>query len=122
VGRAYSLNQLDTLKNLRKDYGLYQIYGHHPVYGSNVLLCIRQTCGRTLGERIEEHNFGGGSQEDRAHIEVYVGRLKGVAKTPSPEDWRNEIKWAEKFLLYVHRPAYNPQHMMELNEDDPEVL
>lgn len=23
----YSLNQLDTLKDLRKDYGLYQIYG-----------------------------------------------------------------------------------------------
>jgi hypothetical protein len=34
----YSLNQLDTLKDLRKDHVLYQIYGHHPVYGSNVLL------------------------------------------------------------------------------------
>jgi hypothetical protein len=56
----YSLNQLDTLKDLRKDRGLYQIYGHHPVYGSNVLLYIGQTVGRTFGERIEEHNFGGG--------------------------------------------------------------
>jgi hypothetical protein len=37
----YSLNQLDTLKDL------YQIYGHHSVYGSNVLLYIgqRMCCG-----------------------------------------------------------------------------
>jgi len=55
----YSLNQLNTLKDLRKDRGLYQIYGHHPVYGSNVLLYIGQTSGRTFGERIEQHNFGG---------------------------------------------------------------
>jgi len=61
---------MDTLKDLLKDRGLYQIYGHHPVYGSNVLLYIGQTYGRTFRERIEEHNIGGGSQEDRAHIEI----------------------------------------------------
>jgi hypothetical protein len=37
------------------------------------------------------------------------------------DDWRNEINWAEKLLLYVHGPAYNPQHVMELNEADPRV-
>src|ERR1035438_3521697 len=85
----YSLNQLDTLKDLHKDRGLYQIYGHHPVYGSSVLLYIGQTVGRTFGEKIEEYNFGRGSQEDRAHIEIYVGRLKGATRTPSSDDWRN---------------------------------
>jgi hypothetical protein len=80
-----------------------------------------QTYGRTFGERIEEHNFAGGSQEDRAHIEVYVGRLKGFTATPSPEDWRNEINWAEKLLIYVHGPAYNPEHMTEVDEADPRV-
>ena len=54
----YSLNQLDTSKDLRKDHGRIR-YGHHPVYGSNVLLYIGQTIGRTFGERIEEHDFGG---------------------------------------------------------------
>jgi hypothetical protein len=47
-----SLNQLDTLKDLRKDRGHYQIYGHQPVYGSKVLLYIGQTVGRTFGDRI----------------------------------------------------------------------
>jgi hypothetical protein len=61
---------------------------------------IGQTVGRTFGERIEEHNFGGGSQEDRAHIEIYVGRLKGATTTPSSDAWRNEINWAEKLLIH----------------------
>jgi hypothetical protein len=74
-----------------------------------------------LGSGSRNTTSAGGSQEDRAHIEVYVGRLKGVAKTPSSDDWRNEINWAEKLLLYVHGPAYNPEHMLELNEADPRV-
>ena len=61
------------------------------------------------------------SQEDRAHIEIYVGRLKGVTTTPSSDDWRNEINWAEKLLIHVHGPAYNPQHLMEVDEADPRV-
>jgi hypothetical protein len=73
-------------------------YGYHPVYGANVLLYIGQTMGETFGQRIEEHNFGGGFQEDCEHVEVYVGRLKGVS-TPSSGDWRNEINWAEKLLV-----------------------
>lgn len=50
-----------------------------------------------------------------------MGRLKGVTTTPSSDDWRNEINWAEKLLLYVHAPAYNPQHLLELSEADPRV-
>jgi hypothetical protein len=92
---------------------------------STVPMCsfisARRTGGRLGSGSRKEHNFGGGSQEDRAHIEVYVGRLKGVTTTPSSDDWRNQINWAEKLLLYVHAPAYNPQHMMELNEADPRV-
>ena len=103
----YSLSQLDTLKDSRKDRGLYQIYGHHPVYGSNVLLYIGQTCGETFGQRIEEQTLlGGGFQEDREHVEIYVGRLKSFS-TPSSDDWRDEINWAEKLLVHVHDPAYN---------------
>jgi len=116
----YSLRQLDALKDARKDRGLYQIYGHHPVYGANVLLYIGQTMGETFGERIEEHNFGGGFQEDREHVEIYVGRLKGFS-TPSLDEWRNEINWAEKLLVHVHDPAYNSRHNMELDEADSRV-
>ena len=76
--------------------------------------------GETFGERIEEHNFAGGFQEDREHIEVYVGRLKGVS-SPSSGEWRNEINWAEKLLIHVHDPAYNSRHNMELDEADPRV-
>src|SRR5258708_19938364 len=82
----YSLNQLDTLKDSRKDHGLYQIYGHHPVYGPNVLLYIGQTYGRTFGERIDEHNFGGGSQEDRCHIGIPVCCPQRLPTLPPQND------------------------------------
>ena len=62
-----------------------------------------------------------GVRKKTARIEVYVGRLKGVTTTPSSDDWRNEINWAEKLLIYVHGPAYNPEHMLQLNEADPRV-
>jgi hypothetical protein len=116
----YPLRHTHTLKNPHTDIGLYQIYGHHPVYGANVLLYIGQTMGGTFGQRIEEHNFGEGFQEDSEHVEVYVGRLKGVS-TPSLGEWRNEINWAEKLLIHVHDPAYNSRHNLELDESDPRV-
>ena len=116
----YSLNQLDTLKDLRKDHGLYQYMG---ITRSTAPTCsfisARRTGGR-LGSG-SRNTIRRGIEEDRAHIEIYVGRLKGFMTTQSSDDWRNEINWAEKLLLYVHAPAYNPQHLMELNEEDPRV-
>src|SRR5437016_14665169 len=85
------------LRTLVRTVGSTRYMGITPVYGANVLLFIGQTMGETFGERIEEHNFGGGFQEDREHVEIYVGRLKGVS-TPSSNEWRNEINWAEKLL------------------------
>ena len=102
----YSLRQLDTLKDTRKDRGLHQIYGHHPVYGAHVLLYIGQTLGETFGQKIEEHDFTGSLQEDREHVEVYVGRLKGTS-TPSSDEWRTEINLAEKLLVYVQNSDYH---------------
>ena len=58
----YSLKQLDILKDPRKDRGLYQIYGHHPVYGANVLLFIGQTMGETLGRESKNITLAGVSK------------------------------------------------------------
>ncbi len=33
-----NLEEAQKKENSKKDYGVYQIYGFHPVYGSNVLL------------------------------------------------------------------------------------
>ncbi|MES5869165.1 hypothetical protein [Bacillus cereus group sp. RP32] len=40
----YSITDLVKLKNEEIDYGIYQIYGNHPVYGNDVLLYIGCFC------------------------------------------------------------------------------
>lgn len=64
----HSLAEVDGFRDQRRVRGLYQIYGHHPVYGSNALLYIGQTDG-TFGKRIPEENWGGGSIEDPRNVE-----------------------------------------------------
>jgi len=115
----HSLEQLKRLDQPR-DRGLYKVYGHHPVYGSNVLVYIGQTCGQTFAARNAQHSWGGGSQEDRRHVEVYVGRLKG-AMTPSRDEWDRQIELAERLLIHAHAPAYNSTNIDSVSESDPEV-
>jgi hypothetical protein len=115
----HSLAEVDAFRDRRRDRGLYQIYGHHPVYGPNVLLYIGQT-DLTFGERIPGENWGGGSIEDPQNVEVYVGRLKGPA-TPSRDEWRREICLAERLLIHAHGPAYNSTNIMAVAQRDQEA-
>ncbi len=110
------------LVNLCKsiDYGIYAIYGHHPVYGSDTLLYVGKAQDQTFGQRIRQEGWDKGSMEDPAHTEIYVGRLKGP-DTPPLEVWKKEIDLAEKLLIHTHGPAYNSQQIGEVSESDSEV-
>jgi len=51
----YTLEDLPDLRDENIDYGVYQIYGGHPVYGSSVLLYIGKAESQTFGTRIAEY-------------------------------------------------------------------
>lgn len=58
----YSITDLVKLKNEEIDYGIYQIYGNHPVYGNDVLLYIgcfcpspKKGCLLQMWRNIENH-------------------------------------------------------------------
>ncbi len=104
----YRLDQLPALKNDDSDYGVYQIYGGHPVYGSNVLLYIGKADQQTFGVRIAQEGWQ--LNRDAGSIQVYVGRLAG-AQTPSSDQWSHEIDLAEKLLIYSHGPAANARNL-----------
>jgi hypothetical protein len=115
----YSIPELATFCKTT-DYGVYAIYGHHPVYGSDTLLYIGKAQDQTFGQRVPQEGWDKGSMEDPAHNEIYVGRLKGP-NTPTREDCKKEIDLAEKLLIHAHGPAYNSQQIGEVSESDPEV-
>lgn len=100
----YSLNNLPSLMNENTDYGVYQIYGKHPIYGNDVLLYIGKADQQTVGKRISQEGWE--YKNDFKNIKIYIGRLHGTY-TPTNDEWSYEIDLAERLLIYSHIPAHN---------------
>ncbi|MCD6365532.1 MAG: hypothetical protein J7M14_06615 [Planctomycetes bacterium] len=108
------LKEDETLNDERHSYGIYQIYGAHPVYGSNVLLYIGKADRQTFSKRILQEYWTFNS--DSKNIEIYIGKL--FAKNqPSNDEWGNLISHAEKLLIYTHSPAQNSANINTLSKD-----
>src|ERR1700754_721509 len=101
----HSLAEAVALNSPNTDFGLYQIYAEHPVYG-RALVYIGRARTRTFGVRIREHRWDTGSENDPSKIEIYVGRLKAEA-IPSDLEQNRQIEMAEGLLIHAHGPAYN---------------
>ncbi|MBM7652498.1 hypothetical protein [Neobacillus cucumis] len=112
---SYTLNDLTKLMNEETDYGIYQIYGKHPIYGSDVLLYIGKADYQTLGKRISQESWL--YNNDSKNTKIYVGRLHGQ-QTPTEEQWSKEIDLAERLLIYVHKPAFNSRSISSLPDSE----
>ncbi|MCM3709184.1 hypothetical protein [Sporosarcina luteola] len=110
----YSLQSLTDLMNEEMDYGIYQVYGRHPVYGSDVLLYIGKADLQTIGKRISQEGWW--NTNDSGRLLIYAGRLAGV-QTPEEIDWSIEIDLAEKLLICVHKPAYNSKNLFNIPDE-----
>jgi hypothetical protein len=104
----YGLHDLKQLNDTSKDFGIYQVCGSHPVYGSNVLLYIGKAVQQTFATRIAQENWH--YNKDSGNVQIYVGRLGGNKKIPM-EKWEQQIHFAEKLLIYSHAPACNSQNI-----------
>src|SRR6266478_2297082 len=89
------------------DYGVYQIYGGHPVYGNSALLYIGLAAAQYFGVRIPQEQQWLYNR-DAGRVEVYVGRLAG-SETPADNVWDSHIRLAERLLIYAHSPPMNTQ-------------
>lgn len=98
-----------TEENIKKlsevyDYGIYQIYGDHPVYGENVLLYIGEANKITFAVRLKERT------EFKETVlrpkQFRVGRLF-YTKDCINDNWNEMVDIAEKILIKAHAPAYN---------------
>lgn len=98
------------------DYGIYQIYGGHPVYGSNVLVYIGKAAGQHFGVRIsqEAHWL---YNRDAERVAIYLGKLAGE-ETPNDAVWDKHINLAERLLIFAHSPAYNTQKSIQRIDED----
>ncbi|KAE8177295.1 hypothetical protein GLP22_07335 [Photobacterium carnosum] len=107
-----SLDEAYTLKS-SIDYGIYQIYGSHPVYGHNVLLYIGKAQDQTFGVRLNQH-IKWIRNQDSTNVRVYTGRISSDDFQDS--DWDLKIDLAERLLIYTHQPACNSSNLNSLGE------
>lgn len=104
-----------------KDYGVYQIYGSHPVYGSDVLLYIGKASVQTFGKRMRQHEDWVPYSKDANRICYYFGRLigypdqpSGVPTQPDEAEWERLIGVAESLLIHSHAPAFNSSNIVQV--------
>lgn len=106
-------SDLTSLNNDERDYGVYQVYGHHPLYGHSVLLYIGQANMQTFGVRLRQEEWTYGT--DPSNVQFYVGRVAGQKKI-TEDDWGTKIDIAEKLLIYAHLPVFNTSNTKSVPE------
>ena len=103
----YSLDEVREMKNAARDYGVYQVYGTHALYGSGVLLYIGKAQEQTFAVRISQETWT--ENRDARNVQIYVGRLYRSSHEERPDlgGWSRQINDAEKLLIYAHGPVFN---------------
>ena len=112
-----------NLDNKSSDFGIYQIYGHHPVYGSNVLLYIGKAQDQTFSIRISQEGWD--NNEDYKNIQIYLGKIYNENNFPANEEgdreWDKRISQAESMLIYAHEPARNSSNILTVSRENQKL-
>jgi hypothetical protein len=118
--KEYDWNDWSTHES-EKDYGIYQIYGNHSVYGDNSLLYIGKTKKQTYSKRINGHKDFDASQVSKftkLHLS-YFCKIDDLSEA----NWDEAIDLVETVFIRAHSPALNSQNVMGfLEKDTPNIL
>lgn len=98
-----------------EDYGLYQVYGCHFIYGVDVLLYIGKASRQTFAARLNQEGHWLGHQ-DSQKVSIYIGRCSGWHGTPNNVEWELQIDLAERLLILASMPAYNAKKGIDIND------
>lgn len=112
----YALDEVYKLTG-ETDYGVYQIYATHPVYGADVLVYIGMAEKQCFGVRLKQESWWPYNQ-DANRVRIYCGRFAGEV-TPLDGPWGKQIVLAERLLIAAHSPAFNAQR--QIGKLDPDL-
>ena len=116
---SFSLDYVIDELNGKDDYGLYQIYGTHIVYGANVLLYIGKAEGLTFSQRFSQHSEWLSEEEG---VSIRIGRIAIDDYAYDSPDWREVLRDAEALTIYWHSPAYNSSNIETYNGQQLKVV
>lgn len=113
-GGPFSVEEVLRLNHEEKDYGLYQIYGRHVIFGEGALLYIGRAREQTFAARFRQHEMEWLSKEEG--VAVRVGRIASgdyAHEPPNWPDWCQLLTDAEALEIYAHSPPYNASNISE---------
>ena len=127
----FSIEEVLKLNDQNDDYGLYQIYGRHIIFGANSLLYIGKAEGLTFSQRFNQHYLEWLLEEEG--VSIRVGRIASedyAYDPPDWSDWQKVLRDAEALTIYWHSPPYNSmniskykrQRLKVVNKDERGVL
>jgi hypothetical protein len=102
------------------DYGIYQLYGTHTVFGPDSLLYLGKAQDRPFAVRMREH-FEDWGKWEASPVNVYLGRLGGTSAI-SDAEWIDQIARAESLLIYFSTPPYNSSGLKTFHSDRVTVV
>ncbi len=114
-------HKLDDVKEFYNDddYGVYQIYGTHPIFGSNTLLYIGKANSQTFSTRLIQHNDW--LDWLPSDVSIHLGRL-GAIKDVSIEEWEKQIDVAERLLIFYCKPPHNSSNINAFGNIEETIL
>ena len=99
----YTFEYALTLNDEEEDYGVYQVYGEHVVFGAGAFLYIGLARDQTFGRRLSQH--GDWIEEGD---KIVVGRIHDP---PDWSDWHKLLEDVEALEIYWHSPPYNSKNI-----------
>lgn len=118
-----SVEEVLGLNDEDDDYGLYQIYGRHIIFGPGVLLYIGRAREQTFGARFRQHVKEWLSQEEG--VSILVGRIPREDYADEPPDWPDWSRLltdAEALEIFWHSPPYNSSNISEYRGNPLHVI
>ena len=104
-----TVDKVLKLRDQNRDFGLYQIYGRHIIFGLNSLLYVGST-NATFSQRLRNHDVEWLADEESVFI--HIGRIN---REDYKADRRQVIKDTEALTIYWHSPPYNSRNIGTYN-------
>ncbi len=102
--------------NDKHHYGLYQMYGNHPIYGNDCLLYIGKAQLQTFGTRLSQHwdfDINHFTNITRIHLGMFY-----KWDDASNSSWADSIDKIERIFINAHCPAFNANNIKNLLDQD----
>ena len=115
----YCLDDIEKeIEHLGKSGGIYQIYGVHPIYGSNVLLYIGKAVQQTFSKRIKQESHWW-DDSDADNVQIYTGRIFDKELYQDKNyNLDKDIGLAEQVLINTHLPAHNSSNINTISRKE----